>query len=86
MLTKISNDLIQHFIKKSNIDEYLKSQNLKHLYESLNNNYENSKIIAKVSYNEYPYSKFIAKTLKNKLSVHQKVYSYQWKTNNKYSV
>ena len=88
MLTKTSNDLIQHFIKKSNMNEYLKSQNIKHLYESLNNNYKNSKIITKIDYNEYPYSdnNFIAKTLKNKLSVHQKVYSYQWTTNNKYSV
>ena len=86
MLTKISNDLIYHFLNKCDVNEYLKSQNIKNLYESLNKNYVNSQINMKVGFNEYPYSDFIAKSLRNKLSVHQKVYTYSWTTKYKHNV
>ena len=56
------------------------------LYESLNKNYVNSQINMKVGFNEYPYSDFIAKSLRNKLSVHQKVYTYSWVTKSKHNV
>tara|TARA_B100001094_G_scaffold143988_2_gene139498 strand:- start:1307 stop:2335 length:1029 start_codon:yes stop_codon:yes gene_type:complete len=86
MLTEISNDLIHHFLHKCDVNEYLKSQTMKYLYDSLNNQYINSQINLKVDFNEYPQSDFIAKSLRNKLSVHQKVYTYQWQTKSKYNV
>jgi hypothetical protein len=86
MLTEISNDLIHHFLHKSDINEYLKSLQIKNLYESLNKDYKNSKINMKVDFNEYPQSDFIATTLRNKLSIHQKVYTYQWQTRSKHNV
>lgn len=86
MLTQISNDLINHFLHKCDVNEYLKSQTMKSLYNILNNQYTNSQINMKVGFNEYPQSDFIAKSLRNKLSVHQKVYTYIWTTKSKYNV
>jgi hypothetical protein len=40
----------------------------------------------KTGFNEYPQSDFIAKSLRNKLSIHQKVYTYSWTTKSKYNV
>ena len=86
MLTEISNDLIHHFLHKCDVDEYLKSQTMKSLYDISNIHYTNSKISMKTGFNEYPHSDFIAKSLRNKLSVHQKVYTYSWTTKSKYNV
>ena len=44
MLTKISNDLIYHYLHKCDINEYFKSKTIKHLYDSLNRQYVNSRI------------------------------------------
>ncbi len=86
MLTEISNDLIHHFLHKSDVNEYLKSRTIKNLYDSLNQNYVNSKINMKTGFNEYPYSDFIATSLRNKLSIHQKVYTYSWQTRSIHNV
>lgn len=86
MLTEISNDLINHFLHKCDVNEYLKSTQMKHLYDILNIQYENSQINMKTGFNIYPQSDFIAKSLLNKLSVHQKVYTYSWKTKSKHNV
>ena len=86
MLTEISNDLIHHFLHKCDVNEYLKSTQMKHLYDILNIQYVNSQISMKVSLNEYPHSEFIAKSLRNKLSIHQKVYTYQWQTQSKHNI
>ena len=58
MLTQISNDLIQHFLHKSNVNEYLKSPKMKKLYESLNNHHTNSQIRMRQGFNEYPLNSF----------------------------
>ena len=86
MLTEISNNLIHHFLPKCNVSEYLKSPIMKQLYNSLNNTYKNSKINMKQGFNEYPKSDFISKSLQNKISVHQNVYTFQWTTQSKYNV
>ena len=86
MLSEISNDLINHFLNKCDVNEYLKSQTIKSLYDILNIQYTNSQINMKVGFNEYPQSLFIAKSLRNKLSVHQKVYTYSWTTKSKYNI
>lgn len=86
MLTQISNDLIHYFLHKCDVNEYLKSQTMKSIYDILNNQYTNSPINMKVGFNEYPQSDFIAKSLRNKLLVHQKVYTYSWTTKSKYNV
>lgn len=86
MLTEISNDLINHFLHKCDVNEYLKSQTMKSLYDILNIHYTNSQISMKTGFNIYPQSDFIAKSLRNKISVHQKVYTYSWKTKSKYNV
>jgi hypothetical protein len=86
MLTEISNDLIHHFLHKCDVNEYLKSQTMKSLYDILDNHYTNSQISMKTGFNEYPQSDFIAKSLRNKLSIHQKVYTYSWTTKSKYNV
>lgn len=86
MLTEISNDLIHHFLHKTDVNEYLKSQTMKSLYDILNIHYTNSQISMKTGFNIYPQSDFIAKSLRNKLSLHQKVYTYSWKTKSKYDV
>ena len=86
MLTEISNKLIHHFLYKSNPDEYLKSPIMKQLYESLNNQYENSPINMKMGYDKYPHSDFIHKTLRDKILNHQNVLTYSWVTQSKYNV
>ena len=86
MLTEISNDLIHHFLHKCDVNEYLKSSQMKSLYDILNIHYTNSQISMKTGFNIYPQSDFIAKSLRNKLSIHQKVYTYQWLTKSKYNV
>ena len=86
MLTEISNDLINHFLHKCDINEYLKSPQMKNLYDILDNHYTNSQINMTQGYNEYPQSLFISKSLRNKLSVHQKVYTYSWITKSKHDV
>jgi len=86
MLTEISNDLIHHFLHKCDVNEYLKSQSMKSLYDILNVQYENSQISMKTGFNIYPQSDFIAKSLRNKLSIHQKVYTYSWKTKSKHNI
>lgn len=86
MLTEISNNLIKHFLPKSNVSEYLNSQTMKQLYDSLNNTYQNSQINMKQDLSEYPKSDFIAKSLLKKISVHQNVSTFQWTTKSKYNV
>lgn len=86
MLTKISNDLIQHFLHKSNVNEYLKSPKMKQLYESLNSHHTNSQIRMRQGLNEYPLNSFIAPSIQNKLSYHTNVMTFQWTTKNKFSV
>lgn len=86
MLTEISNDLIYHFLNKCDVNEYLKSQTIKKLYDSLKNTYENKDIDIKQGYNEYPSSKFIASSIKKKLAFHQNILTFQWTTTNKFSV
>ena len=54
MLTEISTDLIHHFLHKCDVNEYLKSSQMKSLYDILNNHYTNSQISMKVDFNEYP--------------------------------
>ena len=86
MLTKISNDLIYHYLHKCDINEYFKSKIIKHLYDSLNRQYANSRISMTQDYKEYPPSSFIAKSLRNKISIRQKVYTYQWQTRSKHNI
>ena len=86
MLTEISNDLIYHFLHKTDVNEYLKSQTMKSLFDRLNSNYKNSRISMNQSYKEYPTSDFMANSLKNKIANHQNVYTYQWETKSKHDV
>ena len=86
MLTEISTELINHFLHKCDVNEYLKSPQMKQLYDSLNYQYVNSQINMKVGFNEYPNSDFIAKSLRNKLSIHQKVYTYSWITKSNHNI
>ena len=86
MLTEISNDLIYDFLHKCDVDEYLNSQTMKQLYDSLNITYTNSQINMTQGYNQYPQSDFMATTLKNKISLHQNVYTYQWRTKSKHNI
>ena len=85
MLTEISNNLIKHFLSRSNVSEYFNSQTMKQLYDSLNNTYQNSQINMKQGFNEYPPSDFIAISLRKKISVHQNVLTFEWTTTNKKS-
>ena len=86
MLTEISNDLIHHFLHKCDVNEYLKSQTMKSLYDILNIHYTNSQISMKTGFDIYPQSDFIARSLRNKLSIHKKVYTYSWTTKSEYNV
>lgn len=80
MLTKISNDLIHHFLGKSDINSLLKSKTVKSLYESLYSEYKNSKIRLIMNTMNYPASDFIAKSIKKKLDVRKNVMTLSWTT------
>jgi hypothetical protein len=86
MLTDISNDLIKHFLAKSDINSFLKSKLVHQLYQSLESPYQNTKIRLSQKTGSYPTSKFIANSLNIKLVQRTNVICLQWTTKGKYSV
>lgn len=80
MLTQISNDLIHHFLGKSDINSLFKSQLVRSLYESLHSEYKNSKIRLTMNTMNYPTSDFIAKSIKKKLDSRKNVMTLSWTT------
>ena len=86
MLTDISNDLIKHFLGKSNINSFLKSKLVHQLYQSLDSPYQNTKIRLSQRTGSYPTSKFIANSLNDKLVQRNNVMCLQWQTKGKHSV
>ena len=67
MLTKISKELINHYLGKSDINSLLQSQIIKELYLNLNTEYNNTKVKVSHNYGDFPHSDFIASRLTNKL-------------------
>jgi hypothetical protein len=86
MLTKISNDLIHHFLGKSDINSLLKSDAIKTLYENLKNEYKNSKIKIEMKGMSFPTNAFIAKSIQNKLHRHKNTMTLSWTTRGRSSV
>ena len=86
MLTQISNDLIHHFLGQSDINILLKSQVIRSLYDSLNSEYNNSKIRLTMNKMNYPINKFISKGIKDKLDARKNVMTLQWTTHGKSKV
>ena len=86
MLTQISNDLIHHFLGKSDINSLLKSQTVKSLYESLHNEYKNSKIKIEMKEMSFPTNAFIAKSIQNKLHEYKNAMTLSWTTKGRSSV
>ena len=83
MLTQISNDLIHHFLGKSDVNALLKSQTVRLLYENLHSEYKNSKIKLTMNTMNYPKSDFIAKSIKTKLESRKNVMTLNWTTTGK---
>ena len=83
MLTKVSNDLIHHFLGKSDINSLLKSQTVKSLYESLHCEYKNSKIKITMKDMDFPTNAFIAKSIQNKLHSYKNSMTLSWTTRGK---
>ena len=86
MLTEISNDLIKHFLSKSDINSFLKSKVVYQLYQNLNSPYQNTKIRLTHRKGSYPTSKFIANSLNMKLVQRTNMMCLQWTTTGKHSV
>ena len=86
MLTEISNDLIKHFLAKSDINSFLKSKVVRQLYQNLNSPYQNTKIRLTHRTGSYPTSKFIANSLNMKLVQRTNMMCLQWTTTGKHSV
>ena len=86
MLTQISNDLINHFLGKSDINSLLKSQTVKCLYENLHNEYKNSKIKIAMKEMSFPTNSFIPKSIQNKLYSHKNTMTLSWTTRGRSSV
>ena len=86
MLTEISNDLIKHFLAKSDINSFLKSKVIRQLYQNLNSPYQNTKIRLTHRTGSYPTSKFIANSLNMKLVQRTNMMCLQWTTTGKHSV
>ena len=85
MLTDISNDLIKHFLAKSDINSFLKSKLVHQLYQSLESPYQNTKIRLSQKTGSYPTSKFIANSLNNKLVQRTNIMCLQWTTRGEHS-
>jgi hypothetical protein len=86
MLTQISNDLINHFLGKSDINSLLNSQTVKSLYESLHNEYNNSRIKIEMKEMGFPTNDFIAKSIQNKLYEYKNAMTLSWTTKGRSSV
>ena len=86
MLTEISNDLIKHFLAKSDINSFLKSKVIRQLYQNINSLYQNTKIRLTHRTGSYPTSKFIANSLNMKLVQRTNMMCLQWTTTGKHSV
>jgi len=86
MLTEISNDLIKHFLGKSDINSFLKNKLVHQLYQNLNSPYQNTKIRFSQKTGLFPTSKFIANSLNQKLIQRTNIMCLQWTTKGKHSV
>ena len=86
MLTDISNDLIKHFLGKSDINSFLKSKLVRQLYQNLESPYQNTKIRLSQKQGSYPTSKFIANSLNQKLVQRTNIMCLQWTTRGIHSV
>jgi len=86
MLTDISNDLIKHFLGKSDINSFLKSKVVYQLYQNLDSPYQNTKIKLTQETGSYPTSKFIANSLNQKLVQRTNIVCLRWTTKSKHSV
>jgi len=86
MLTYISNELIKHFLGKSDINSFLKSKLVHQLYQNLDSPYQNTKIRLSQKTGSYPTSKFIANSLNQKLVQRTNIMCLQWTTRGKHSV
>jgi len=86
MLTDISNDLIKHFLGKSDINSFLKSKLVHQLYQNLHSPYQNTKIRLSQKQGSYPTSKFIANSLNQKLVQRTNIMCLQWTTRGIHSV
>jgi hypothetical protein len=80
MLTKVSNDLIHHFLGKSDIKSIMKDPRIRQLFNSLQPSYQNSSIKTSNSHGSYPESSFIATSLSNKLSQRNNILTLRWTT------
>ena len=87
MLTKISTDLITHFLGKADIKSFLKDQAIRKLYDNLSDNsYQNTKVSMSNSNSFYPQSLFIAKSLEKKINKRDNVLTLRWLTEATHSV
>ena len=86
MLTDISNDLIKHFLGKSDINSFLKSKLVRQLYQNLESPYQNTKIRLSQKQGSYPTSKFIANSLNQKLVQKTNIMCLKWTTRSVHSV
>ena len=80
MLTKVSNDLIHHFLGKSDIKSLMKDPLIRQLFNSLQPSYKNSEVKTSKSYGSYPDSNFIATSLSEKLSQRNNILTLRWTT------
>ena len=86
MLTEKSNDLIRHFLGKSDINSFLKNKLVHQLYQNLHSPYQNTKIRLSQKTGSYPTSKFIVNSLSQKLVQRTNIMCLQWTTKGKHSV
>jgi len=86
MLTEISNDLIKHFLGKSDINSFLKNKLVHQLYQNINSPYQNTKVRLTQKTGSYPTSDFIATSLKKKLVQRTNIMCLQWQTKGNHSV
>ena len=86
MLTEKSNELIKHFLGKSDVNYLLKNKTVYQLYKNINPIYKNTKIILSHKESPFPTSKFIATSLNDKLVKRTNVMCLQWTTKGKHSV
>jgi len=86
MLTQISNELINHFLGKSDIGSLMKDPIIRELFNSLQSSYQNTKVKVSHNYGGFPHSDFIAASLTNKLYMRNNILTLEWQTDGRQTI
>jgi len=87
MLTKISNDMIKHFLNQSDINKLLKTDSIREIYDTLiQKKYHNSELKTQRLKMKFPFTPFVAKSLSKKIEKKKKVLYVSWITYSKYKI